>query len=168
MPAFYWRDSNKSDINHNNKISETRLTNEINILKILTKSIVNTNISPHFVKLIGVNECMNADDLFIKNVLGTFESVNSNKHYRYKINRNTYDVPVGVFFAKINDFGFTNLNEDYHDRKLTESNVQDFYNFVFDIYDGGNLGGDSLFRLFSSIKNKNDRKKKIKTIERKK
>lgn len=64
IPAFHWRDSNESDINHNNKISETRLTNEINIIKILTKSIVNTNISPHFVKLIGVNECMNADDLF--------------------------------------------------------------------------------------------------------
>lgn len=103
-------------------------------------------------------------DLFVRNILGVFEN-NNNKYYRYILDDITFDVPASGFFPKIGDFGLSNLNDNFHDRKLIKSEFQDLFNFVLDVYDGGNLGSQSLFYLFSIIKNKKERQNKIKFID---
>ena len=52
----------KNDIKRNNKMVD----NEINIIKLITENIVNKNISHHYVKYIGSNNCTNASLLFNK------------------------------------------------------------------------------------------------------
>lgn len=50
-------------------------------------------------------------------------------------------------YHKKNDFGLTNLNNDYRDVKLYKSEYKDVYNILFDVYNGGNLGSTSLVEL---------------------
>lgn len=99
------------------------------------------------------------NDLFMRNILGISEKDQSN-HYTYQIDDVTYYVPQKVFFPKINDFGLTNLNKEFKaDRKVYKSNVRDWWNIVFDVYHGGDLGGESLITL---SKNDPDKMKVIK------
>ena len=86
------------------------------------------------------------NDLFIKNILGLREKDNQN-YYTYNFNNKKYYVPQKKFFPKINDFGMTNLNNDYKDIKLYKSEYKDIYNIMFDVYNGGNLGSLSLSEL---------------------
>ena len=86
------------------------------------------------------------NDLFMRNILGLREKDNGN-YYTYKFNKKTYYVPQKKFFPKINDFGLTNLNNDYKDVKLYKSEYKDIYNIIFDVYNGGNLGSTSLTEL---------------------
>jgi hypothetical protein len=86
------------------------------------------------------------NDLFMRNILGIREKDNGN-YYTYKFNNKTYYVPQKKFFPKINDFGLTNLNDEYKDVKLYKSEYKDIYNIIFDVYNGGNLGASSLCEL---------------------
>lgn len=247
--------ANLDALNFHKQENIQRVNNEIEIYRKLTKYIVNTNITPHFVKLIESHNCDNVNklfsdcktfdvyleksnknnkckilyqnfpakqlttkypvieieycpgdcakllenistehinsikesldklffqiaytlcatqkkfkyfvhyDLFIRNVLGTFSNDKVN-YCRYKINGFVYDVPVLGFCPKISDFGMTNLDKTHHDRQLEISELNDFFNFVLDVYDGGNLGSASMSTLF--IKNKKDSKKKLEFLD---
>ena len=68
-------------------------------------------------------------------------------YYTYNFNKKKYYVPQKKFFPKINDFGRTNLNDEYKDSKLYKSEYKDIYNIILDVYDGGNLGSLSLSEL---------------------
>jgi hypothetical protein len=94
------------------------------------------------------------NDLFMRNILGVREKDNNN-YYTYKFNDKTYYIPQKLFYPKINDFGMTNINEEYKDCKLYKSMYKDIYTIMFDIYNGGNLGASSL----SSLNEDNDSKK---------
>jgi hypothetical protein len=86
------------------------------------------------------------NDLFIRNILGLREKDNGN-YYTYKFNEKIYYVPQKIFYPKINDFGLTNLNDEYKDVKLFQSLYKDIFCIIFDIYNGGNLGSSSLTEL---------------------
>ena len=86
------------------------------------------------------------NDLFMRNILGLREKDNGN-YYTYKFNNKTYYVPQKKFFPKINDFGMSNLNNDYKNIKLYKSEYKDIYNIIYDVYNGGNLGSISLSEL---------------------
>lgn len=86
------------------------------------------------------------NDLFMRNILGKREKDNGN-YYVYVYNDKKYYVPQKKFFPKINDFGFTNLNDKYKNTKLYESKYKDIYNIMYDIYDGNGLGSQSLIKL---------------------
>lgn len=86
------------------------------------------------------------NDLFMRNILGKREKDNNN-YYIYKFNEKIYYVPQKIFYPKINDFGMTNLNNEYKDIKLYKSEYKDLYNIIYDVYDGGNLGSVSLSEL---------------------
>jgi hypothetical protein len=224
------------------KDSNKRVNNEIKIYELLTKNIINKNISDHFVKYISSNDCNNAkllfkkcpksyteflklakeqktkmceqyfrgypdrklnnkysvveieycdyscadfirdvsklpeiemekyldifffqiiytilsvqkiypyfthNDLFMRNILGLREKDNGN-YYTYKFNNKTYYVPQKKIYPKINDFGLTNLNNEYKDVKLFKSLYKDIYCIIFDVYNGGNIGSQSLSEL---------------------
>lgn len=85
-------------------------------------------------------------DLFMRNILGLREKDNQN-WYTYEFNNKKYYVPIKKFFPKINDFGLTNLNDEYKNVKLYKSEYKDIYNIIFDVYNGGNLGSKSLSDL---------------------
>ena len=57
-------------------------------------------------------------------------------------------------FLKKNDFGLTNLNNEYKDVKLYKSEYKDIYNIIFDVYNGNNLGSSSLSKLCKDNPNK--------------
>lgn len=99
------------------------------------------------------------NDLFIRNILGKREKDNGN-YYTYKFNDKTYYVPQKKFYPKINDFGMTNLNDDYKAMKLYKSEYKDIYNIIIDVYNGGNLGSTSLSEL---CKDNPDKKKFLRT-----
>lgn len=86
------------------------------------------------------------NDLFMRNILGLREKDNQN-YYTYEFDNKSYYVPQKKFFPKINDFGLTNLNNEYKDVKLYKSEYKDIYCIIFDVYNGGNLGSNSLSDL---------------------
>ncbi len=92
-------------------------------------------------------------DMFLRNILGIKQKPSS-RYYRYTINKITYDVPVEFFMPKISDYGLTNLNEKLSGTKLHTKDLLDFFNITYDIYDGGNLGAQSLKSIFKSNETK--------------
>lgn len=242
--------SNDNNINLNLKLQNSIVNNEINIYKLITKNVINKNISNHFVEFLGINDCHNVqelfkecpkkytqflqvddskksricadyyrnypieeiennykvmeleycnyscaefifdisqlaidqmklyldifffqiihtllsvkkvypyfihNDLFMRNILGTREK-DDGKFYEYKFNNKRYFVPQKLFFPKIGDFGLTNLNAQYKNVRLYKNDYKDFYNLLYDVYDGANLGAESL----SSLCNNNAAKK---------
>ena len=70
------------------------------------------------------------------------------------VNNKKYFVPQKIFFPKINDFGLTNLNDDHKNFKLYKSEYKDIYNILFDVYNGQNLGANSLTELCKENPNK--------------
>jgi hypothetical protein len=88
----------------------------------------------------------NHNDLFMRNILGTKENYNYN-YYEYEYNNKKYFIPQILFYPKINDFGLTNLDKNNKDRKLFDNEYKDIFNILYDVYNGGNLGGTSLTEL---------------------
>lgn len=253
IPITYYLDTDSEEQKETLERNKKRARNEIGIITTLTNKIVDTNISPHFVRIIGGSVCTNPQnlfkdcgnymaflkskkksqkcinyygsfpisklydkyssfeleycpidcgtflsemidkntfteiknkldklffqicftlcvtkkvfpkfihyDLFMRNVLGNVIK-NSNMFYEYTYNNQIYHVPVVGFFPKINDFGLANLNEQYHDRGLNATESPDFFNFVYDVYDGSGLGSTSLVTLiYMRIRDKKQRKK---------
>jgi hypothetical protein len=88
----------------------------------------------------------NHNDLFMRNILGKKENFNYN-HYKYTYNQKEYFVPQILFYPKINDFGLTNLDENNKNQKLYNNEYKDMYNILYDVYNGGNLGAQSLSEI---------------------
>lgn len=86
------------------------------------------------------------NDLFIRNILGKREKDNGN-YYTYNLNEMVFYVPKKKFYPKISDFGFSNLNGNNKNIELYKSDYRDVYNFMLDVYDGANLGSQSLLSL---------------------
>jgi hypothetical protein len=99
-------------------------------------------------------------DLFLRNILGIREKDNGN-HYTYEYGGTTFYVPQKLFLPKIGDFGYTSLDaetqENIYEDKPIKSPVRDWYNIVYDVYDGGNLGASSLMSLASQQSNKDNK-----------
>ena len=91
----------------------------------------------------------------MRNIL-EIEHEPTNNYYRYHYNKKIFDVPITKFIPKITDFGMTNLNEKYSDTTLTKTHDSDFFNILYDVYDGGNLGAKSLSELLKKNKLKLD------------
>ncbi len=124
-------------------LKELKLCLDILFFQIIYTIAVTRHIFPYFAHR----------DLFIRNILGNKEENNKNI-YIYKYNNKTYEIPQKYFFPKINDFGMTNLNHDFSDTKLYSSEYKDIYNFILDVYNGGNLGEASMLTLCNNNKRK--------------
>ncbi len=96
--------------------------------------------------------CFMHNDLFMRNILGSREK-DTGRSYTYNYTDNqtnyTYMIPQKMFFPKINDFGMTNLDNKIKNtqKNMCHSVYKDFYNILYDVYDGGNLGANSLMNL---------------------
>lgn len=90
-------------------------------------------------------------DFFMRNILGIRKDKTS-RYYRYNYNNKIYDVPVDMYMCKITDYGMSNLNEKYNDCKLLDDNNADFFNILYDVYNGNNLGSNSLTNLLKKKK----------------
>jgi len=64
FPIFYWTNSENIQIQTNIKRQKKGIDEEINIGKQITFHIIDKNISPHFVKYIGYNNCIKASKIF--------------------------------------------------------------------------------------------------------
>jgi len=115
---------------------EMELYLDIFFFQIIYTIIVTQEIYPHFAH----------NDLFMRNILGNREKDIGN-YYVYTYKEIKYHVPQKKYFPKINDFGYTNLNEKYKTNKLKQKSVIDIYNLIYDVYNGQNLGGTSLTKL---------------------
>ena len=94
-------------------------------------------------------------DLFIRNILVTENKAKNKEYIRYYFGKYIFDVPGNGFMCKITDFGETNLNEKNHKTsKLVKSPCEDVFNFIYDIYNGGNLGAESCISIARKRKNK--------------
>lgn len=93
------------------------------------------------------------NDLFIRNILVNNIS-NENKFIRYKINNKYYDLSASGVIIKINDFGFTYIDKEINKSKGLVCQHNDWFNIIYDIYNGNNLGSNSLLSL-----TKNEEKK---------
>jgi hypothetical protein len=86
------------------------------------------------------------NDLFIRNIM--IKNIeNDNKFIRYKINNNYYDLPATGSMVKINDFGLTYINKQINKKKPFKCLSNDWFNILYDIYNGSNLGSSSLMSL---------------------
>jgi hypothetical protein len=86
-------------------------------------------------------------------------------YIRYHYKNMTFDVPANGICIKLNDFGMNQINAKlYTKHKLNEFKViknpyRDYFAIIYDLYNGSNLGSNSLIKL---IKNKS----KIKKIDK--
>jgi hypothetical protein len=107
----------------------------------------------------------NHNDLFIRNILTMNNNNNDdNDYYRYNYKKKVFDMPVNGLFIKINDFGMNDLTQElsnkynFNGKNLKNPN-RDYFSIIYDVYNGGNMGGKSLYKL---IKNKD----KLKMIDK--
>jgi len=110
------------------------------------------------------------NDMFLRNILGVNETEFSDNDYvEYIYNNKSYYLPANGFYLKINDFG-TSLNPPkivstlLDDIKFDPSRSmaiddpkRDIYTFLYDYYNGQNLGHSSVMKL---INNKSNNTKK--------
>lgn len=103
------------------------------------------------------------NDLFIRNILVGFTG-KKGKYDRYifksKLKKYIFDVPAEYVNVKINDFGLTQLDKKttttyYSDYTIVHNTKRDYFNILWDLYNGGNLGSGSLSSL---TKNENKQK----------
>lgn len=104
------------------------------------------------------------NDLFIRNILTMNNNNDDNDYYRYNYKKKVFDVPSNGLFIKINDFGMNELTQELSDKyDLNNKNLKnpnrDYFSIIYDVYNGGNIGGKSLYTL---IKNKD----KLKMVDK--
>jgi len=104
------------------------------------------------------------NDLFIRNILTNNIENENEKYIRYHYNNMVFDMPANGLFIKINDFGMNQLSKEFNKKnKINDPLIidpyRDYFSIIYDVYNGGNLGGKSLKSL---IKNK----KKLKQIDK--
>jgi len=104
-------------------------------------------------------------DLFIRNILvKSLPDTYANKEYYLRYHLDTiYDVPHDGVFIKFNDFGdaqLNGINKKYNPFfSLVHDEYRDVFSILYDLYNGNNLGANSLLSL---TKNSN----KIKFIKK--
>lgn len=96
-------------------------------------------------------------DLFIRNIL-TIKNDNykDDEYVKYIVNTKEYYLPANGLFIKLNDFGETQLSKEIEEKYTPERRVidqetgmyRDWFNILYDVYNGQNLGGFSLLSLF--------------------
>jgi hypothetical protein len=91
------------------------------------------------------------NDLFIRNIL-IKNIINNDKYIRYKINDKYYDVPATGSMIKINDFGLSYINKEINKYESLNCSYKDWFNILYDIYNGNNLGSNSLINLTKNPK----------------
>lgn len=104
------------------------------------------------------------NDLFIRNILTMKTNYQDDQYIRYNYNyqeQYTFDLPASGLYIKLNDFGMNELNKKLSKRYFNDvfisNRYRDYFSIIYDVYNGGNHGGSSLYKL---IKN-NDKIKKI-------
>ena len=86
------------------------------------------------------------NDLFIRNILIN-NIYDKNNFVRYKINNKYYDLSASGVIVKINDFGLTYINKKINKYDGLNCQYNDWFNILYDIYNGNNLGSNSLLSL---------------------
>jgi hypothetical protein len=104
------------------------------------------------------------NDLFIRNIMIKRKKYNKDEYIRYIYKKKKYDVPADGICIKINDFGMNMISNKFYkengiEEKIIKDKYRDYWSIIYDIYDGGNLGGKSLRKI---VKNK----EKIVNIEK--
>lgn len=85
------------------------------------------------------------NDFFIRNILTTTNNVSKNKYNRYVLHNKIYDIPADGLFIKIGDFSMSKFNG--------YSNIyRDWFNIIYDLYNGANHGSKSLSSLTKNFK----------------
>lgn len=105
----------------NIKDSNIRVENEIKIYELLTKKIINKNISKHIIKYVGFNNCNNAQSLFEKCPKSYIEFI--------KLAENQKSIMCLDYF---NNYPYTKLNDNY---KVMEIEYCDYScaDFIIDL-----------------------------------
>lgn len=93
-------------------------------------------------------------DLFIRNIL-VKKIEKSDTYIRYKYKHLSFDVPNMGFLVKFNDFGYTQINQRMNNKYLDKKKIlfnpyKDYFNILYDLYDGQNLGAKSLTNIFTN------------------
>ena len=92
-------------------------------------------------------------DLFIRNIMGveTHASTERNGYIRYHLGHQTFDVPNFGYMPKIADFGLTTLtrsdSKKHFGGQPLKNRTKDWFCILYDVYNGGNLGSQSLTSL---------------------
>jgi hypothetical protein len=134
-----------------NKISKKKW---VDIETFLNRLYFQVFYTLEIIKKIYPKYCHN--DLFIRNVMTKNVNYSENEYIRYHYNKMTFDLPANGLHVKINDFGMNQLTNvlfkkyDIKD-KIIDNPYRDYFSIIYDVYNGGNLGANSLTKL---IKNK--------------
>jgi hypothetical protein len=91
-------------------------------------------------------------DFFIRNILAIDINDDENNYVRYNLNGKSYDLKNNGICIKINDFGMCQVNKELSKKYLKKNKVvdtpyNDWFNILYDIYDGSGLGSQSLMSL---------------------
>lgn len=120
------------------------------------------------------------NDLFLRNILAIEEDKWDNNDYvQYNFNNKSYYLPANGIYIKITDFGYSlnilndnstlvdEINNDVEDLFEINNPLRDVYTFLYDLYDGANLGSSSLTTIINKYsKNKENKKKLIKILKK--
>lgn len=102
-------------------------------------------------------------DLFIRNIMTKNNNYNNDEYIRYHYKKMIFDVPANGLHIKLNDFGMNQLSKKFYKNnnlsnyKIINNPYRDYFSIIYYVYNGGNLGSNSLTNL---IKNK-DKLKQI-------
>ena len=108
------------------------------------------------IKLVYPNYTHN--DLFIRNILTKENKQPQNSYFRYYYKKYVFDVPANGVFIAFNDFGMNVLNQTFLNKnnikeKALVNPYREYFAILFDVYNGGNLGGSSLYKLIKDKDN---------------
>jgi hypothetical protein len=95
------------------------------------------------------------NDLFIRNILGhELKHYPENEYIEYKYKNKRFYLPVNGFFVKINDFGESTIHPfiKYSEKDNIKFGKSDLFDFLYDLYNGQNLGSSSLSILLGKNK----------------
>lgn len=138
-------------------IEFTNLIRRIIFQFIFTMSIIQDD-NPDFIH----------NDMFLRNILGVDEySYETNDYVQYNYKSKSYYLPANGLYIKINDFGYSlniidkkstlidTINNTINNIFEIKNPYRDVYTFFFDLYDGPNVGSESLKTvIYTDIKNK--------------
>ena len=99
------------------------------------------------------------NDFFLRNILGVHIDKYKKNHYtEYKFNNKKFYIPANGISLKINDFGYTLAKPNMlstqmlYDIPQIDCKKCDIYCFLYDLYNGENMGSTSMMSL---MENKN-------------
>lgn len=105
-------------------------------------------------------------DFFVRNILLSTENYHAESDYvAYHYKQKIFYLPANGLYSKINDFGMTIIENELepstysYDKKFDKfyhknsfNKKSDIFNFFHDIYDGQNLGTNSIMKLAADYK----------------